>query len=186
MTTVKKNGNQDRGPRREDQAALARPVQGQLVRDPFQALMRDPFQLMREMMLDPFRAMQRMSAWSDLERRGGDGAWMPGFEIRETDSAFVFKADLPGVRHEDLDISLHGNNLQICGKREREHETDEGTLHGYERSFGQFARSFVLPETADVDKLSCELKDGVLSLVVPKKEGAPQRRKIEIGTGAKQ
>ncbi|HEY5945574.1 MAG TPA: Hsp20/alpha crystallin family protein [Kofleriaceae bacterium] len=160
--------------------------QPQLMRDPFQMMQRDPFQLMREMLIDPFRVFQQMSPWSDIGREGRELMWNPSFEIRETDDAFLFKGDMPGVRQEDIDISLVGNNLQISGKRDREQEQDEGTLHTYERSYGQFSRSFTLPETADVDKVRCDMKDGVLTLVVPKKAGtAPHRRKIQIGSGSK-
>lgn len=191
MAFLRRDGNQNQGnpnPRRNDQNqnALVRSDQPQLMRDPFQMMQRDPFQLMREMLIDPFRVFQQMSPWSDIGREGRELMWNPSFEIRETDDAFLFKGDMPGVRQEDIDISLVGNNLQISGKRDREQEQDEGTLHTYERSYGQFSRSFTLPETADVDKVRCDMKDGVLTLVVPKKAGtAPHRRKIQIGSGSK-
>jgi HSP20 family protein len=144
--------------------------------------MPDPVQLMRAMMVDHFLMLQ-MSPWSLF---GRDVGWNPGFEVRETDDAIIFKADMPGIRTEDLDISLSGNQLQIRGKREHEQDQDEGEVHTYERSFGTFTRSFTLPESADLDQVRSDLKDGVLSLVVPKKPGsAPQRRKIQIGSGSK-
>lgn len=147
-----------------------------LARDPFQLLMRDPFQLMRDM-LEPFRALAG----------GREAAWNPGFEIRETDDAFVFRADMPGVRSDDLDISMIGNQLQISGKREQEQQQDEGRYHTYERAYGSFARVFALPDSADVDNIRAELTNGVLTLSVPKKPGsAPQRRKIQIGSGTGQ
>lgn len=153
----------------------------QLARDPFQLLMRDPFQLMREMIMDPFRMFQ-FSPWG----MGRDVGWNPGFEIRETDDAFVFKADMPGIRNEDLDITLVGNQLQVSGKREHEHDQQEGRFHTYERSYGSFSRSFSLPESADLDNIRSDLKDGVLTLSVPKKPGSsPHRRKIQIGSGSK-
>jgi HSP20 family protein len=184
MGILRKDGNQNLGQGRNDQNqnALMRSDQGHLARDPFQTFARDPFQLMREMMIDPFRVFQQMAPWSE----GRELAWNPSFEVRETDDAILFKGDMPGLRQEDVDISLVGNNLQITGKRDREQEHDEGTVHTYERSYGQFSRSFALPEYADVDKIRCDLKDGVLTLVVPKKAGtAPQRRKIQIGSGSR-
>jgi len=155
----------------------------QLMRDPFQMFLRDPFQVMREMMINPFRLFRSgMGGGRDL-------TWNADFEVRETEDAFLFKADMPGIKPNDLDISLSGNQLQIAGKREREHEHEhehEGQFHTYERSYGSFTRTFLLPESADLDKITSELKDGVLSLVVPKKPGsAPQRRKIQIGAGPK-
>ena len=177
---VKKDGGQQTQGTQGQRGELVRRDPFQLARDPFQMFARDPFQFMREMMSDPFRMFQ-MSPWM-----GRDAGWNPGFEIRETDDAFVFKADMPGIRNEDLDISLSGNQLQISGKREHEHEQGEGQYHSYERSYGSFTRSFALPESADLDKIRSDLKDGELTLVVPKKPGsAPQRRKIQIGAGTK-
>jgi HSP20 family protein len=151
-----------------------------LARDPFQMFARDPVQMMRELVVDPFRMFQMMP-WM---RR--DLAWNPTFEVQETDDAFVFKADIPGIRNEDLEITLMGNQLVIEGKREQEQEQGEGQFHTYERSYGSFSRAFSLPESSDVDKITSDLKDGVLTLVVPKKPGSsPQRRKIQIGSGSK-
>jgi HSP20 family protein len=162
------------------QSTLVRRDPFAMSRDPFQMLMRDPFQLMREMMVDPFRMFQ-MSPWFGR----GDVGWNPTFEVRETDDAFMFKGDLPGIRNEDLEITLNGNQLQISGKRDQEQEHNEGQFHAYERSYGNFVRTFVLPESADLDNIRSELKDGVLTLVAPKKAGSsPQRRKIPIGTGS--
>lgn len=148
-----------------------------LARDPFQLLMRDPFQLMRDMLVEPFRAL---TGWP-----GRDVTWNPSFEIRETDDAFVFRADMPGLRSEDLEISLTGNQLQISGKREQEQQQEEGRYHTYERAYGSFSRVFALPDSADTDNIRAELSNGVLTLSVPKKPGAAQqRRKIQIGSGA--
>jgi HSP20 family protein len=140
-------------------------------RDPFWQLMRDPFQMIRDYFVDPFRAVQ---------------AWNPSFEVRETDNAYVLKADLPGVKRDDIEISLTDNRLLITGKRDQETEQDEGTLHTYERLYGSFQRAFVLPDNADLDKISSDLKDGVLTLAVPKKATPAQpRRRIQIGSGQK-
>jgi HSP20 family protein len=148
-----------------------------MTRDPFQMFTRDPFQLMREMMVDPFRMLQRM---------GGDLAWNPGFDVRETNDAIVFKADMPGMRIEDLDISLDRNLLVVSGKREQEQEQGEGQFHTYERTYGSFTRSFALPESVDLDQIHSDLKDGVLTLIAPKKPGSsPERRKIQIGKGSR-
>ena len=162
---------------RREPFGLSRDPFQTFMRDPLQMLMRDPFQLMREMLVDPFRMFQNM---------GRDLTWNPGFEVRETDDAILFKADLPGIRNEDLDISLSGNQLVISGKRDHEQEQDEGQYYTYERTYGNFTRSFALPESVDLDQIHSDLKDGVLTLVAPKKPGAkPQRRKIQIGSGSK-
>ena len=181
MASAKTDGNQpaqQQAPQSQNIPVRAeQPARGELIRrDPLQLLMRDPFQLMRDILVDPFRAL---SGWTDREL-----TWTPSFEIRETDDAFVFRADMPGVRNEDLDISLIGNQLQIAGKRDQEQQQDEGRYHTYERVYGSFVRGFALPDSADLDQLRAELSSGVLTLSVPKKPGsAPQRRKIQIGSG---
>jgi HSP20 family protein len=166
--TKKDNGNQPQS----QQQQLAR-------RDPFWQLMRDPFQMIRDFFVDPYRAVQTPFIGQQM-------AWNPCFEVRETDNAYVFKADLPGVKQDDVDIQLTDNRLLITGKRDQETEQDEGTLHTYERSYGSFQRAFVLPDNADLDKISCDLKEGVLTMAVPKKETPQQqKRKIQIGKGQK-
>jgi HSP20 family protein len=139
----------------------------------------DPFRAMREMMRwDPFREMAPMFPRMIAERE-----WMPAFEVRENKDGYVFKADLPGIKKEDLEVSLTGNRLTITGKRDQEKETKQDTYYAYERTYGSFTRAFTLPEGIDVDHLKSELKDGVLTLVVPKKPEA-QPKKIPISTGA--
>src|SRR4051812_38582257 len=184
MASAKTDGNQpaqQQAPQSQNIPVRAEQPQqaqrGELMRaDPFQLLMRDPFQLMHDMLVAPLRTLTGLT--------GRELTWTPSFEIRETDDAFVFRADMPGVRDEDLDISLIGNQLQITGRRDQEQEQDEGRYHTYERAYGSFTRVFTLPDSADVDKLRAELSNGVLTLSVPKKPGsAPQRRKIQIGSG---
>lgn len=136
-----------------------------------QVEMWDPFRAMRDLMRwDPFRAMAPMMA----ERE-----WIPAFEVREDKDAFHFKADLPGIKREDLDVSLTGNRLVIAGKREAEKETKEDTFYAYERSYGSFKRIFTLPEGIDAEHVTSELENGVLTLVVPKKAEA-QAKKIPV------
>ena len=137
----------------------------------------DPFQAMREMLRwDPFREMAPI--FPQLER-----AWMPSFEVRENKDGYVFIADLPGVKKDDLEVSLTGYRLQISGKRDEEKEAKGDTFYTYERAYGSFSRAFTLPDTADVAHVRSELKDGVLTLVVPKKPEA-QAKKIPIAVSA--
>lgn len=180
---TKKDGGQaetqQQQPQPLQQQSKQQPSQQLARRDPFWQLMRDPFQMIRDFFVDPFRAFQHPFIGQEL-------AWNPSFEVRETANAYVFKADLPGVKQDDIDIQLVENRLLITGKRDQETEQDEGTLHTYERMYGSFQRAFALPDHADLDKISTDLKDGVLTIVVPKKETqAQQRRKIQIGSGQK-
>jgi HSP20 family protein len=137
----------------------------------------DPWQAMRDAFRDPFGAMTPYTQ---------EQIWTPSFEVRETNDAFVFKADLPGVKENDIDIELNGNRLTLSGKREQEHEEKEGeTVFVYERTYGSFYRAFTLPDNVDTEHVAVDFKDGVLKLVVPKKAG-PQPKKIQVGKGAKQ
>ena len=132
----------------------------------------DPYRVMRDMLRwDPFREMAPM--FPELER----ASFNPSFDVTETKDGYVFKADVPGVKTEEIEITTTGNRIQISGKRENEHESKTDTVYTYERQSG-----FTLPDGADVEHAKSELKDGVLTLVVPKKAGA-QPKKIAISTG---
>src|SRR5262249_44430118 len=108
----------------------------------------DPFQMARELMRwDPFAGMLA-PVWG-VGRAVG---FTPEFDVKETNDAYVFKADLPGVKESDLDISITGNRLTISGKREAE-ETKEGENYfTYERTFGSFTRAFTLPAGVDTER----------------------------------
>jgi HSP20 family protein len=140
----------------------------------------DPFRAMREMLRwDPFREMAPMLSSNDR------GVYVPTFDVTENKDSYVFKADVPGVKKEDLEITLTGNRLQISGKRDVETEEKKDTYYTYERQFGTFTRSFTLPEGIDTMHAKSELKEGVLTLVIPK-TAAAQAKKIPISApGAK-
>ncbi len=133
----------------------------------------DPFRMMRDLM--------RFDSDGDLEQIGGD--FIPEFEMKETDDAFVIRGDLPGVREEDIEISCAGQACTVTGKREEEEHKEGERYFRYERSYGSFTRSFALPDTADVDNASAKLEDGVLTVTMPKRESA-KARKISLSKGA--
>ena len=136
----------------------------------------DPFQTMRELMsLDPFREL--MPRLWRAEEAGVPYA--PSFDVKETKDAFVFKADLPGLREEDLDINVTGNRLTVSGKREAEQVEESETFYCSERSYGAFTRAFTLPEGTNADQIRAELKEGVLTVNVPRSAEA-QPKKISI------
>lgn len=138
----------------------------------------EPFRRMRDILhWHPFREMA--APWGAEEERGD--TFVPSFEVKETKDAYVFKADIPGVKEKDLDISLAGNRLSICGKREAEKEEKGETYFTYERSHGSFMRSFMLPQGVDAEHVSADMKAGVLTLTVPKKAEV-QAKKISLKT----
>lgn len=137
----------------------------------------DPFRMMREMMRwDPFRGTALMPP---PER----DVWMPHFEVRENGNSIRILADVPGVKRDDLELSITGNRLIISGHRESEVRHKDENVHTWEREYGQFSRSFTLPDSADHDHVTSTLHDGVLTIVVPMKAGA-HSRKIQIGGAA--
>lgn len=140
-----------------------------------------PGRAMRDLLRwDPFREMAPFAASPELEA----ATFTPSFEVTENKDAFLFKADVPGVKKEDLEITTNGNRVQIWGKREQENETKTDTVYAYERQYGSFCRSFTLPDGADLEHAKSELKEGVLTIAVPKRPGA-QSKRIAISTGAK-
>ena len=133
----------------------------------------DPFRVMRDVLRwDPFRELEAAA--------GGDfGLFAPSFDVKENKDGYVFRADLPGVKEDDLEIALTGNRLTISGKREQEKHEQGDTYYASERSYGSFSRAFTLPDGTDGENVKAELKNGVLQVVVPKKPEV-QPRKIAI------
>ncbi|KAG0629758.1 hypothetical protein M758_1G127800 [Ceratodon purpureus] len=107
---------------------------------------------------------------------------------KETQSEHVFKADLPGLRKEDVQVQIEdGRTLSISGQRKREEVEKTDTWHRVERSSGSFMRKFRLPENANLDHITAKVDNGVLTVVVPKVEKKKQEtRRIEIDGGASQ
>jgi HSP20 family protein len=142
----------------------------------------EPFRVMRELFgWDPFR---EMLPGVFGEERGT--IFAPAFDVKETGDAFIFKADLPGVKDEDLEITFSGNRLIVRGKREAEQQERGETFYAYERSYGSFSRAFTVPSGVDADQCKADLRDGVLTLVLPKKpEAQPKRITVQGGEGGK-
>lgn len=131
----------------------------------------EPFRTMRELLRwYPFGEMA--PAWTSLEAQ----TFMPDFEVKETQNAFVFKADIPGIEEKNLDVKLTNNRLTVSGKRETEKTEQNETYYATERSYGSFSRSFTLPEGFDGEKVAAELEKGVLTITVSKKPEAAAKK----------
>jgi HSP20 family protein len=132
----------------------------------------DPFEIMRDLTTwDPFQGLGR--AFVPL---AGQRVFVPTFDVRETADSYVFMADLPGVNEDDIDISLTGNRITISGEREVEEKHEGETYYAAERSYGRFSRTFTVPEGCDLDHVKADLKNGVLTVVVPKHEAIKPKR----------
>ena len=109
------------------------------------------------------------------------GSWAPSVDIFEHNGNLVLKAELPGVDAKDVDVRVENNVLTLRGERKLDHEVKQENYHRVERSYGSFSRSFTLPNVVDTDKIKAEFKDGVLQLVLPKKEEAkPKQISINV------
>ena len=135
---------------------------------------------------EPSRLIRQFFGWdpfSEMTPFAADEryAFMPAFEVKETKDDFLFKADMPGVKEQDLDVNITGNRLSVAGKREAEKRAQTDRYYTYERSYGSFTRAFTLPDGIDPAAIHAELRDGVLTLAVPKKPET-QPKKITVKT----
>ncbi len=121
----------------------------------------------------PFRTWRRLPA--------EEMSWSPPLEMYEKDDKFVVRAELPGVKQEDIDISMAGDTLIIKGERKVSKEVKEEEYHRCEVCYGSFSRSIALPTAVDADKIEATYEDGILELDVPKAKEA-KSSKIRIKT----
>ena len=105
-------------------------------------------------------------AWRRLpiEERG----WAPAIEVFEKEDKFVVKAELPGMKEEDIDVSVRGDTLTIKGERKAESEVKEEDYYCCERSYGSFFRSVAIPSNVDTKKIEASYENGVLEVSLPK------------------
>jgi HSP20 family protein len=107
--------------------------------------------------------------------------WSPSVDILETEDALTVRADLPGVKIEDIDIRVENQTLTISGSRKFEKDETVKGYHRIERSYGEFVRSFAVPSTVDTDKVAADYKNGVLTVTMPRKESArPRQVKVTV------
>jgi len=107
--------------------------------------------------------------------------WRPAVDIFDTDNAIVIKAELPGIKKDDVSIDVKGNVLTIKGERSFDKETKEENYYRKERCFGKFQRSFTLPEAVNPEAIKANFKNGVLEIEVPKPEGKkPKQISINV------
>ena len=141
---------------------------------------------------DPFREMEEMQkrlwsllgrSWPTWRSEAEEGftlaEWMPPVDIEENEKEYLIKAELPGMKKEDVKLNVEGGTLSISGERKAEKEEKGKKYHRVERSYGAFLRTFTLPQGALVEKIYAEFKDGVLMVHLPKNDKAKPRA-IEV------
>jgi len=108
-------------------------------------------------------------------------AWRPAVDIYETENGIIIKAELPGVRKEDISVEVKDNILTLKGERIQEKEVIQEKYFRRERCFGTFHRSFTMQDVVNPDKIKAGFKDGVLEVEVPKPEAEkPKQIKVNI------
>jgi len=140
---------------------------------------------------DPFREMQtlqnRLNRLFDEQYSGGQetmvtGAFVPPVDIYEDQHGIQLKLEVPGIEEKDLDIKVENNVLTVSGERKFEKEQKEENFHRIERRYGNFTRSFTLPNTVDTEKIGADYNNGVLNIrLVKREEAKPKQIKVNIG-----
>jgi HSP20 family protein len=111
--------------------------------------------------------------------QNGNSKWRPSLEVHEEADKFVVKAEVPGVKKEDVSISLLEDTLTIKGERKLEHEEKKENYLLFEGTYGSFHRTVQLPRAVKVDAVKAEYKDGILEIQLPKAEEA-KTKEIKI------
>lgn len=137
---------------------------------------------------DPFRDLASMQdrinrIFGEAYLRNNDedvsnrGDWRPVVDIYENDKhEIVLRAELPGLKREEIDIRVENNTLTLRGERKRDAEVKQENYHRVERSYGSFSRSFSLPNTVSAEKVTATFTDGVLTITLPLREEAKPRQ----------
>jgi HSP20 family protein len=134
---------------------------------------------------EPWALLNRLHRGLDqtFETVARDATWSPAVDVHEEADRFVVRADLPGVRPADIEITADKGVLTLRGTRNFEPKSDDGKENGryscVERVSGKFVRSFTLPENVQTDAIKAQFKDGVLDLSIPK-VAKPEPRRIEV------
>ena len=105
--------------------------------------------------------------------------WSPATDVVEEPAKYVVTLDLPGMKREEIKISVENDTLAIQGERKREVESSEQGYSRYERAYGSFKRTFSLPKTIDGNRIEASYKDGILTVTLPKSEEA-RPKSIEV------
>lgn len=138
----------------------------------------DPFRELNVLQDRMNRLFEEVHGWRPDEA-SSTTTWSPAVDIYETENELVVKAELPGVEQKDIDLRMENNVLSLRGERHFVKEAKEENYHRIERSYGTFSRSFSIPATVDEQNIHADYKDGILRILLPKKEKAkPKQIKI--------
>jgi len=141
------------------------------------------FMINRRKLIEELAALQQRlnEVFSDESRNMevAAGSWSPPIDIYETDEDIIVTAELPGVKREEIEVTVAGDKLILKGNRTRERDSNGEQFHRMERQYGSFYRSFNLPHATDPDAINARLSQGVLYVTLPKRTSGKAER-IEI------
>jgi HSP20 family protein len=136
----------------------------------------DPWSLINRVHGDLDRLFQARLQSGDEAENGAVTDWVPAVDIKEESDRFVIQADVPGVKPDDIEITMENGILSLSGRRETEARDQERGYRRVERVHGQFFRRFTLPDTADAESIEAHFTHGVLEVVIPKLPQVQPRR----------
>lgn len=140
---------------------------------------------------NPFRELRTMQeqmnrmldmAWNrEFGEELKEGVWQPPVDIYEDENSVIIKAEVPDVDQKDIEVRIEGNTLTIRGERKHSSEVKKENYYRVERYFGQFQRSFSLPQTINQDKVEASCDKGILTIILPKREETkPKQISVKI------
>ena len=136
----------------------------------------DPWNLVNRLHSDLDRLIETRTRGVDDSTTGSVTDWVPAVDIREEDERFVIHADIPGVKADQIDITMEDGVLSLKGERDTGARDAENGYRRVERISGRFFRRFTLPDTADAEAIEAHFSDGVLAVVIPKLPKVQPRR----------
>jgi HSP20 family protein len=154
------------------------------LRDPFGRLFDRDLRLMRQMTRDIERLFGDFGMRTPVfDRFTTEMNWIPELEVFERDGRFIVRADLPGLKKDDVKINIQDNLLILEGERKVEDEVKKDGFHRTERTYGSFFRSLPLPEGVELDKIQATFKDGVLEVAMPMQQPKKAMKNVEVKVG---
>jgi HSP20 family protein len=139
----------------------------------------DPFRELRSLQDEVNRLFTGAFPKPTVQEEILRGAWAPNVDIFENKEQLVIQAELPGMRSEEVDLSVENSVVTIRGERKFEKKDEGDSYHRIERAYGAFSRSFTLPQTVTAEGADATFRDGILTITLPKREET-KARKIEV------
>jgi HSP20 family protein len=132
----------------------------------------EPWSLLNQLQKEIERSQEGKAGESSV----ATAEWAPAVDIKEETDKFVIHADIPGVKPEDIEVSMEAGVLTVKGVKESEAKTEKEGYKRVERSYGSFYRRFGLPDSADGEAINAKSKNGVLEIIIPKREAIKPKR----------